>query len=166
MQIEREPDGTLLFMPPTAWISGNSESEFVADLKMYARKHGGKAPSTSTGYTLPDGSIRSAGGSYVSAEKSVAIPQKQWSKFPQVVPDFVVEVRSPSDTLKSLQNKMTDVWLENGVRLGWLVDLKHKTVTNYRPGREPEVLRGFDRVLSGEEILPGFEFEGRWLQFV
>ena len=166
LQIEREPDGTILFMPPTAWISGNSESEFVTDLKLYARQNGGKAPSTSTGYTLPDGSVRSADGSYISKEKSDAIPRKEWRKFPRVVSDFVVEVRSPSDTLKSLQDKMVRVWLKNGVRLAWLIDLQHETVTIYRPHREPEVLNGFDRVLSGEEVLPGFEFEGRWLKFV
>ena len=99
LRIERAADGTVTLMSPVSTLSGDRESEFIADLKIYARSHGGKAYSSSTGFTLPDGSIRSPDASYVSADRLAAVSEEELRGFADLVPNFVVEVLSPSDSL-------------------------------------------------------------------
>ena len=84
-------------------------------------------------------------------------------KFLTVVPDFVIEVRSKTDSLKRLQDKMLE-WIENGVRLAWLIDPKTATTYIYRENGGVEVLEGFDRTLTGEDVMEGFEFELKWMK--
>ena len=111
---------------------------------------------SSTGFTLPNGAVYSPDASWVSNEKWDGLTQQQREEeFSPLAPDFVVELRSSSDSLKKLQKKMAE-YIENGVRLGWLIDPKNKTVEIYRQGKEIEILE-FPETVTGEDILPGFE---------
>ena len=159
--IEREPDGKIIVMSPVAPSSGNNEAEFIADLKFYERKHGGRAFSSSTGFTLPDSSVKSPDASYVSADIISGFTKEQLDHFAELVPEFVVEVVSPSDTLVTAMSKMKDVWIANGVSLGWLVDVKAEKLWVYRQNGSVDLIEDFDRTITGEDVVPGFEFDLR-----
>lgn len=159
LRMERHADGTLLIMSPVSFSSGGHEADFIADLKLYARQFGGEALSSSTGFLLPDGSVRSPDASYVSAEQLASISTADLHRFPAIVPLFVVEVVSPSDQLAELQTKMTDVWLANGGKLAWLVDVAENQLWIYRPEETAQRLSPLNGMLSGEEVLPNFAFD-------
>ncbi len=92
------------------------------------------------------------------------LTKKQQAKFLPLCPDFVAELISPSDTLRATQEKMLE-WMDNGCRLGWLFYPKEEKAFVYRAGQtESEVLSGYDRLLSGEAVLPGFQFDLKWLK--
>ncbi|MEM9528073.1 MAG: Uma2 family endonuclease [Bacteroidota bacterium] len=159
--VERESDGKIIVMSPVSGTSGDNEAEFIADLKFYERKHGGKAFSSNTGFTLPDPSLKSPDACYVSAEKMQHITSEDMLHFVAVVPDFVVEVISPTDSLKTSRSKMTDSWMANGVRLGWLVDVKSEKLWIYRQDGSVDIIKGFNQTITGEDVVPGFEFDLR-----
>lgn len=159
LNVELEPNGTIVIMSPLTPSSGNIEAEFITELKLYARKNGGEAYSSSTGFTLPDGSVRSPDASYFKAEQLEKIDEQEFFRFTEMVPTFVVEVRSKSDSLSKLQRKMTDTWIANGVRLAWLVDVKKERVFVYRANGSIELVEGFEHLLTGEQVLPGFTFD-------
>ena len=110
-----------------------------------------------------DGSVRSPDAAWLSKEKYAQLTEAQRQKFPPVCPEFVVEVRSPSDGLAALRRKMED-YLANGVQLGFLLDPTAEAATVYRPGQAPEELAGFGRELSGEAVLPGFQLNLRFIR--
>ncbi|EDX71606.1 conserved hypothetical protein [Coleofasciculus chthonoplastes PCC 7420] len=114
----------------------------------------GVAFDSSTAFRLPNGADRSPDASWVSQERWEALTPKQQETFPPLCPDFVIELRSKSDNMEPLRKKMQE-YLDNGLRLGWLIDAKNKRVEIYRPNREVEVLES-PTSLSGEEVLPGF----------
>ncbi|MFT7120403.1 MAG: Uma2 family endonuclease [Neolewinella sp.] len=159
--IEREPNGKITVMSPVSVSSGDNEAEFIADLKIYVRQHGGKSFSSSTGFTLPDSSVKSPDASFVSAEKMALVSKEELNHFAAIVPDFIVEVISPSDNLKDAMSKMTDVWIANGVALGWLVDVNNERLWIYRQNGSVDLIESFERTLDGEDIVPGFEFDLR-----
>lgn len=159
--VEREPDGKIIVMSPVSGESGDNEAEFIADLKFYERKNGGKAFSSNTGFTLPDTSVKSPDACYISAKKMESVTKEDMLHFIEVVPDFVVEVISPTDSLKASMSKMTDAWMANGVRLGWLVEVKSEKVWIYRQNGSVDLIEGFDRTITGEDVVPGFEFDLR-----
>lgn len=159
--VEREANGKITVISPVSTGSGDNEAEFIADLKMYSRKNGGSSFSSSTGFTLPDSSVKSPDAAYVSAEKMAALSSEDLKRFAKVVPDFVVEVISPSDSLTDAQQKMTGVWLANGVALGWLVNVEEEKVWIYRQNGSVDLIEDFDRILDGEDVLPRFEFDLR-----
>lgn len=161
--IEREADGTLKIMTPVSPISGDREAEFIADLKYYARKNGGKAYSSSTGFKLPDTSVKSPDACYVSAKQVAPFDSKELRHFVEIVPEFIVEVVSPSDTLSEVEDKMRNVWIRNGVRLAWLVDVDADKLWVYRADGSIELISPLDRIITGEDVLPGFEFDLRIL---
>ena len=103
---------------------------------------------------LPNGSDRSPDASWVKRERWEALTPEQQETFAPLSPDFVVELRSPSDSLKALQTKMQE-YMDNGVRLGWLIDRKNQRVEIYRQGQEVEIVSS-PATLSGEDVLPGF----------
>lgn len=158
LQMERGRDGKTTIMSPVKRGSGKREAAFLAmlfnwniNLKL------GEVYGSSAGFELPDGSMRSPDVSYISTERLAAMTSTE-EEFIRAVPDFVVEIRSSTDRLKTLQTKMTETWLANGVRLGWLIDPYEEKVWIYRPGREVEVVEGFDgKILQDEQVLPGFE---------
>lgn len=160
---ELTPDGTLIIMPPASLDSSDSESEFITDTKLYARRKGGKAPSSAVGYRLPDGSVRCPDASYVSPDKLSKLPKGESKRLARVVPDFVVEVKSPSDDLAELEDKMRHVWIANGVRLAWLVDVDADKLWVYRADHSVELVSPLDREITGEDVLPGFTFDLRLL---
>ena len=161
--IEREADGTLTIMTPVSPISGGREAEFITDINLYVRAHGGRAYSSSTGFKLPDSSVKSPDACYVSAERIAGFTEEELRHFVELVPEFVVEVVSPSDELSAVEDKMRNAWIRNGVRLAWLVDVDADKLWIYRADGSVELVHPLDRVLTGEDVLPGFSFDLRIL---
>jgi Uma2 family endonuclease len=155
LRIERTASGELEIMSPTGTETGGSNFDLAVELGIWVRKDGmGKGFDSSTGFTLPNGAERSPDISWIRLERWNALTPEQQEKFAPICPDFVVELRSPSDSLTTLQNKMQE-WIDNGVRLGWLIDRKHRRVYVYRPGVSVECLDN-PATVSGGPVLPGF----------
>lgn len=158
LRLERTAQGELIVNPPTGWESGERNLEIAYQLKGWHRQYkSGKAFDSSTGFTLPNGAVRSPDASWVSSQRWDALTPEQKKSFPLVCPDFVIELRSKTDTLKSLQEKMVE-YIEQGTLLGWLINPQKRQVEIYQPGIEPEVLDN-PMELSGGEVLPGFSFD-------
>ena len=155
LQLERTAEGELIVNPPTGWETGKRNFSIIKQLGYWHDDYQqGEAFESSTGFILPNGANLSPDACWVSQERWDALTDEEKGTFPQICPDFVVELRSKSDTLKSLQEKMQE-YMENGARLGWLIDPQHRTVEVYRARLETEVLSN-PTELSGENILPGF----------
>ena len=159
LQIERDSNQNIIIMSPVGGGSGFYEKNIIYELEFWIRKTKlGLTFSSSTGFLLPNGAMRSPDGCWVSNERWQTVPEESKTRFLPVVPNFIVEVRSPSDSLKPLQTKMLE-WLENGVELGWLIDIQNKQTYIYRLNQSIELVEGLDKVLNGENILKGFEFD-------
>lgn len=156
LKFERTTKGELIIMPPVGGESGNRESDLIADLVIWNRQSGlGYTFSSSTIFKLPNGSDRSPDAAWIQRERWEALTPQQRRKFPPIAPDFIIELRSATDDLASLQEKMQE-YLDAGVRLGWLINPQDQQVEIYRRlGQEVEV-RNLPTELSGEDILPGF----------
>ena len=164
LRLERTAEGRLIVMAPAGSESGGQNANLVIDLGIWARADGtGKVFDSSTGFTLPNGAIVSPDASWIKLDRWLAVPSHQREKFASICPDFVVELRSPSDRLKPLRRKLRQ-YIEQGVRLGWLLDPVRAKVEVYRPGRDVELL---DRPpsLSGHQVLPGFVLNLREILF-
>jgi len=161
LRLEKTAQGELIVNPPTGWETGERNRSITGQLdRWYEANEGlGKAFDSSTGFILLNGAIRSPDASWVSRERWERLTPEQKETFAQVCPDFVVELRSSSDSLQDLQGKMRE-YLENGARLGWLIDPQNRTVEIYRPGATVEVLDNPSQ-LSGEQVLPGFQLNLR-----
>lgn len=160
LRVEREPDGQITIMSPVHYASSNHEAEFIADLMIYARTvMPGRVCSSAAGFTLPDGSVRMPDAAFLTAEQDESLSAEDRSSFAAIVPIFVVEVRSDSDRLSTLKKKMRDTWIANGVHLAWLVDPQTLTTTIYRRDGSETEISGFDQILDGEDVLPGFRFD-------
>jgi Uma2 family endonuclease len=160
LKIERDSHGVVTIHPPMTFDSGYLEGEAFFQLKTWSKKDGtGKAFSPSTSFHLPDGSTYKADGAWISNEKIGKLSKEERKKIASIVPDFVMEVCSETDRISKLKEKMTDGWLANGVRLAWLIDPVKKRVFIYREGQKVEELKGLAHLLSGEDLLPGFEFD-------
>jgi Uma2 family endonuclease len=156
LRLERTATGELIVIPPTGWETGERNWNLAGELYLWWRSSGepGKAFDSSTGFILPNGATRSPDVSWVSRQRWDALTAEQKGTFPHICPDFVVELRSSSDALRDLQGKMRE-YLENGARLGWLLDPKNRRVEISRWGQGVEVLEN-PAELSGEDVLPGF----------
>ena len=153
-QFERSAEGGLAVTFPAGGQSSEIEGELVTQLRLWRRTHlQGRVYGPSAGFHLPSGAVRSADASWVSAERLAGLSAAQLRGFVPVCPDFVIEVCSPSQQLAGRQTKMSE-WLQNGVRLGLLLDPDAKLVFVYRPGRELEPLEQ-PAALSAEPELPG-----------
>jgi len=160
LRLERTAAGELIVNPPTGWETGEQNSSLSGELYLWWRSHNlGKVFDSSTGFILPDGAIRSPDASWVSQERWQAIASTEKGAFAKICPDFVVELRSKSDRLSELQAKMRE-YIDNGARLGWLIDPQNHQVEIYRLGKEVEVLVNPSQ-LSGEDVLPGFVLDLR-----
>lgn len=154
LRLEQTAEGELIIMPPTGWKSGNRNSRLTQCLGNWADADGtGLAFDSSTGYILPNGAKRSPDASWVSRERLEALNPDP-TRFLPMAPDFAVELRSANDELKTVQQKMQE-YMNNGVRLGWLIDPQNQRAEIYRIGQEIEVLQS-PTSLSGENVLPGF----------
>ena len=147
--------GELVVMPPTGGESGNSELELGANLAIWNRQARlGKVFSSSTVFVLPNGAGRSPDAAWVELSRWEALTPEQRKKFPPLAPDFVMELRSATDRLPPLREKMEE-YKANGVRLGLLIDPKNKQVEIYKPGQEPEIRESPTEIDCGE-VMPGF----------
>jgi Uma2 family endonuclease len=156
LRLERTATGDLIVNPPTGWETGEHNCSLTGQLYHWYEDHEylGKAFDSSTGFTLPNGATRSPDASWVSRDRWLALTPEQTGTFANICPDFVVELRSASDTLQSLQTKMQE-YIDNGARLGWLIDSQNRRVEIYRQEKEVEILKT-PTELSGEDVLPGF----------
>jgi Uma2 family endonuclease len=155
LRIERTATGDVVIMPPTFSDTGNRNSKVSQQLANWTDQDGtGESFDSSAGFTLPNGATRSPDASWIKLERWNALTDEQKTSFAPICPDFVIELRSSSDTLTSLQDKMQE-YMANGALLGWLIDRKNRTVHVYRPNQEPEILDNPETV-SGEPELPGF----------
>jgi Uma2 family endonuclease len=153
--LERTPQGVLVVMAPVGGDSGNYELELGIDVGNWNRQtQSGKVFSSSTLFKLPGGGDRSPDVAWVELSRWNALTPEQRQKFPPIAPDFVIELRSRSDDLKTLQDKMQE-YLDSGVKLGWLFNPHDQQVEIYRLGHPKEV-RDLPTQLSGEEVLPSF----------
>jgi Uma2 family endonuclease len=154
-RFERTTSGELLIMSPTGSETGNRNIELAYQLQAWSRQNNlGIAFDSSTGFKLPNGAERSPDVSWIRRERWEALTPKQRKKFAPICPDFVVELRSETDSLKELQEKMRE-YRDNGAKLGWLIDRKDKRVEIYRPGKDVEIINS-PATLSGEDVLPVF----------
>ncbi|MDJ1180535.1 Uma2 family endonuclease [Roseofilum sp. BLCC_M91] len=156
LRLERTAKGELMVNPPTGWETGKQNWSISGELYLWWRNTGqpGQAFDSSTGFILPNGANLSPDAAWINQDSWDALTDEQKGGFANICPDFVVELRSKSDTLKSLQEKMQE-YIDNGARLGWLIDPQNRTVAVYRVGLEVEILSNPSE-LSGEEVLPGF----------
>ncbi len=153
--MERSPKGELIIMAPVGGESGEKEADYIADLVFWNRQTKlGKVFSSSTIFNLPNGGDRSPDAAWIANGRWNALTPEEQKKFPPLCPDFVIELRSESDRLKPLQDKMQE-YLASGLRLGWLINPQARKVEIYRPNQGVELVN-FPATLSGEDVLPGF----------
>lgn len=158
-QFELTAEGELIIMPPTGGESGISNAGLTAKLYNWNEQTQlGKVFDSSTEFRLPSGAKRSPDVSWVIRDRWEALPREDRKRFPPLCPDFVVELRSETDSLEQLRSKMRE-YLANGIRLGWLIDPQTPLVEIYRPSQDVKTINfSFDKppTLSGEDVLPGF----------
>ena len=159
-RIEMSAQGELIIMPPPGSKTGKRNSIIIGRLWNWTEQDGtGDCFATDTGFTLPNGAKRGPDAAWISRERWNRIPEDQQEKLAPICPDFVIELRSPSDRLPDIQEKMGE-YIANGARLGWLLDPFDNCAIIYRPGQAPERIED-PTVLRGDPILPGFEFDFR-----
>ncbi|MEG3911543.1 Uma2 family endonuclease [Microcoleus sp. w2-18bC1] len=155
IRLERTAKGELIIMSPAGGETGSSNAGLTAQIWIWNQQSKlGKVFDSSTGFKLPNNANRAPDASWVKLERWDALTPEQQKKFPPICPDFVVELMSPSDSLKETQDKMKE-YRDNGAVLGWLINRKSRQVEIYRQNREVEVLES-PATVSGEDVLPGF----------
>ncbi len=155
LRLELSSSGELVIMSPTGGETGNRNFDLSGQLWLWNRQNQlGKAFDSSTGFKLPNGGTRSPDVSWIKQETWDALTPKQRKKYLPLCPDFAIELVSESDDLADTQAKMQE-YMQNGLRLGWLINPQDKQVEIYRPNQDVEVLNS-PTSLSGEDILPGF----------
>ena len=160
LRIERAAQGELLIMPPTGGETGERNAEISMQLRLWAKRDGtGTTFDSSSGFILPNGATRSPDAAWITRSRLTALSAEQRKKFLPLCPDFVVELRSPTDNLTALQAKMQE-YLDNGAQLGWLIDPEQRRVYVYRPQIPAEILEN-PETISGDPILSGFTLDLR-----
>jgi len=155
LRLERTATGELIIMAPTGSETGNRNQDMSGQLWLWNRQTKlGVLFDSSSGFKLPNGADRSPDASWVKLERWQTLTPKQQEGFAPLCPDFVVELRSKSDNMEPLREKMRE-YITNGSRLGWLIDRKNQKVEIYRQNQDVEILNN-PSTLSGEEVLPGF----------
>jgi Uma2 family endonuclease len=158
LRLELMANGELIVMAPAGWESSEKNGDLFGEVWAWNRQTKlGRTFDSSGGFTLPNGAVRSPDVTWIEKSKLVNIPTGV--KFPEVVPDFAIELRSDTDRMPKLREKMEE-YRANGVRLGWLIDPQKQQVEIYRLGRDVAVLEA-PTVLSGEDVLPGFTLDLR-----
>ena len=156
LNVEREPNGEILVMTPANIKTSSMNSRINRLLDEWAEADGsGIVSGPDGGYTLPDGSMRAPDAAWVANRRWQALSKEDQGRFAPICPDFVIELRSPSDNLADLQAKM-EMWIANGAEVAWLIDPLEKAVSIYRPGEQPEVLAQPTSV-QGTGPIAGFE---------
>ncbi len=160
LRLELTAKGELIVMPPAGGETSRRNIELAAQLWVWAKRDGtGVAFDSSGGFTLPNGAVRSPDASWVERSRLETLTPEQREKFLPLCPDFVIELRSPTDSLSVLRDKMQE-YMNNGSRLGWLIDPRQKRVYIYRPEEPVQELKNPERI-SGVPVLPGFVLDLR-----
>ncbi|MDJ0662616.1 MAG: Uma2 family endonuclease [Crocosphaera sp.] len=158
LKLEQNQNGEIIVMSPTGGETGRRNAELIMDFGIWnRRKKSGQIFDSSTGFKLPLGSKRSPDVAYIQEERWNKLTQEEKEKFPPIAPDFVLELKSKTDSLKDIQEKMQE-YMDNGVKLGWLINPDKKQVEVYRQGQEKEILDN-PQTLSGEDVLPEFTLD-------
>jgi len=160
LRIERDENGQLIIMSPAGGTTGNRNFQLTGIFAIWVEKNQnlGYGFDSATGFRLKDKSMRSPDVSWVRKEKWEKLTQDEKEKFAPVCPDFVIELRSPSDSLSQLKSKM-EMWISNGCQLAWLIDPIEQITYIYKPSLPVEEIKGFDNRISGGELLLGFELD-------
>ena len=157
-RIEYTAQGELIVMPPTGGETSNRNVEITFQLQSWTRQsQTGVAFDSSGGFKLPNGAMRSPDAAWVRRPRLAGLTRDQKQKFLPLCPDFVIELRSPTDNLRALQDKMQE-YMDNGAQLGWLIDPLTRRVHVYLPQHSPEILEAPSTV-SAEPLLPGFALD-------
>lgn len=152
LRMEKTAAGEVIVMPPAFSDTGSRNFEIAVELGIWARQNGtGRGFDSSAGFTLPNGATRSPDAAWIKLDRWNALSDEQKASFAPICPDFVIELRSASDTLKSLQDKMQE-YIENGVRLGLLIDRENKAVHVYRPNHSPKIIENPESVNCDPEL--------------
>jgi len=155
LRIERSAQGDLIIMAPTGSETDERNFDLIGQLWAWTRQSGtGIGFGSSGGFTLPNGAVRSPDAAWIKLSRWEAIPPEQRQKFAPICPDFVTELRSATDSLKVLQDKMQE-YIANGTSLGWLIDPLERKVYVYRPAAPLEELDN-PATVSADPVLPGF----------
>ena len=158
LDIERTADGDLLIMAPASFRTSHLNLRIAAQLDQWAERDGtGVATESSGGFILPNSAMRAPDAAWIRRDRLTTVPPEQQERFLPLCPDFAIELRSSSDTLGAAQSKMGE-YLDNGLRLGWLIDPFARRVYVYRPGADVHVLDDPDGV-DGAPVLPGFRLD-------
>ncbi|MGF1492852.1 MAG: Uma2 family endonuclease [Microcoleaceae cyanobacterium] len=158
LRLERTAQGELIVNPPTGGETGGSNADLIIDIGIWSRKANlGKIFDSSTGFRLPNGATRSPDVSWVLWDRWNDLQPEQRRSFIPLAPDFALELMSPSDKLSDVQDKMQE-YIDNGVRLGWLINLDGKTVEIYRLGQPVQVVN-IPCTLRGEDVLIGLQLQ-------
>lgn len=154
LHLERTSKGELLIMTPAGGETGRRNSILTGQVWLWNEQTRlGEVFDSSTGFKLPNGAERSPDVAWVARERWESLTPEQKNRFPPICPDFVIELRSPSDNLATIQEKMRE-YLENGAILGWLIDPERQCIEIYRQGRDVERIEKPERI-AGDPILPG-----------
>ena len=156
--------GVLLIMPPTGNPGFLHEGTIFRALDIWTDDHGGVACLTSARFILPDGSRFGPDAAWIREERRAELVRAGSHSFPHIIPDFIVEVQSPSNSRAELVSKI-NLFLTYGTRLAWLIDAASRQVIKYRPNREPETLHNPEYIAGDDDILPDFRFPVRDLIF-
>lgn len=160
LRIERNARGELVIMPPTGGETGQRNAEITMQLRLWAKSGGGGATfDSSTGFRLPNGAVRSPDASWVKGSRLAGVSDEEKKKFIPLCPDFVIELRSATDSLGVLKEKMQE-YLDNGAQAGLLLDPEQRRVYVYRAGAEVEEVES-PETMSGEPLLSGFVLDLR-----
>jgi Uma2 family endonuclease len=158
LRLELSAERELIIMPPAFSETGWQELELAMQVGIWAKQDGtGRTFGPTAGFTLPNGAIRAPDVSWIPLSKWEALNAEERYGFAKTCPDFVIELRSSSDSLAEVQRKMAE-YMENGARLGWLIDPQNRRVHLYRPGQPIEILEG-PTAVSGDPVLPGFTLD-------
>jgi Uma2 family endonuclease len=159
-RIEYTAQGELIVMPPTGGETGSQNAEITFQVQLWTRgDQTGVAFDSSTGFKLPNGATRSPDAAWVGRSRLAGLTREQKQKFLPLCPDFVIELRSPTDNLQAGLDKMQE-YLDNGAQLGWLLDPLTRRVHVYLPQRSPEIIEAPSTV-SADPLLPGFVLDLR-----
>ena len=152
--------GHLLIREPTGNPGSVYETELAGELLFWTRQHGGIAFGATSRFVLPDRSRFGPDAAWIPEERRHEIMLAQNRPFPHIVPDFIAEIKSPSNSNAELLNKI-DLFLEHGTRLAWFIDADTRTVIKFRPGQEPETLHDPEYIDGDDDVLHGFRFAVR-----
>ncbi len=159
VKIERDENNQILIMAPTGIGTSSKNLNICVLLFLWnSQSNSGKVFDSNAGFFLPDTSILGPDAAWMSIDKWNSLSEDQKEKFSYITPDFIIELMSPSDRLKDLKKKMVK-WIDNGVKLGWLIDPGSQQTFIYRADGTVDKITLFDKKLSGEDVLPGFEFD-------